>query len=199
MNNSLTETEGYTAEELLTYKKELQKYYLACLWMEGSKLLLFTLIFGILHLIPEYLSALFMLAALRKNGGGIHCKSYLGCFAVSLFVLTAGIMLPRYITLSLGIALPLLFSSSILSFYLVPIVSESRPTPAPEQKKRSKRRTLAIILLYSLVICMDCQNPYLQTGIWIIYLHILQLCVAKIMEGGMKNAAFTRLHLHTGE
>lgn len=46
-------TDKYTAEELLAYKKERQKYYFACLWMEGSKIILFTFIFSILHLIPD--------------------------------------------------------------------------------------------------------------------------------------------------
>lgn len=132
------------------------------------------------------MTALLMLMLLRNNGKGVHCKSYFGCFAVSLFILPSGIIIPRYLNFSSGVALPLLFVSDLLGFYLVPIVSESRPEPAAGQTRRSKRRTLAITLLYSLVICMDAKNPYLQIGCWIIYIHILQLFIAKVRKGSAK-------------
>lgn len=174
----------YTEEDLLEYEKELKKYYLTCLLMEGSKTLLFLLIFGYLHLMKEFLMALFTLMVLRNHGGGIHCRHYISCFAVSFIVLYAGITIPLHVRLPLWILLLLLLISTYTGYRLVPIVSESRPEPTPAQTARCRKITVAVILIYSLMVCIRPENSYILIGVWTIYIHILQLCIAKLTKGG---------------
>lgn len=174
-------------DDLSQYKKEMKQYCLVCLWMEGSKVILFLLIFGILNLVPEYLMALFILMLMRNNGGGIHCKHYISCFAVSLLVLIASIFIPKYINISTNIMIVLLIVCAFLGHTLVPIVSENRPAPTDQLIVRCKRTTFIIILLYCLLVCICPKNLYLDIGSWTIFIHIFQLLIAKFMKGGHTN------------
>lgn len=192
VNEMSKTTIPYTTNEMMEYKKELQKYYLACLWMEGSKIILFTIIFGYMNLMSEYFMALFMLMLLRTNGGGIHCKHYFTCFMVSLLVLFGSIFIPQYIQIPIICTAPLLLLCAFLGYQLVPILSESRPEPTEKLIKRCKRRTFFIILFYCFIICFCPANIYLNIGAWTIFIHILQLLFAKFRKGGFSHEYFHR-------
>lgn len=182
--NTILDMEDITEEELLEYKKELKKYYLTCLWMEGSKIILFFFIFGCMNQMKEFWMALLVLMLLRNNGGGLHCKHYISCFAVSFLVLLGSILIPQYIKLPVKIAAALLVLCAFLGYSLVPIVSESRPEPSPEMVIKSKRITFVIILTFVLLICISPENLYLNIGVWTIFIHIIQLFIAKFTKGG---------------
>lgn len=184
-HTTMIETEEYTEEELLEYKKELQKYYLACLWMEGSKIILFLIIFGAMNLLKEFFMALLVLMLMRNHGGGIHCKHYISCFLVSFGVLLASILIPGYVQLPIWLTVLLLVLCAFAGYRLVPIVSDHRPEPSTEVILRSKRVTLVLILLYCPVICVCPENLYLNIGVWTIFIHILQLLLAKFRKGGV--------------
>ena len=52
-------------EKLEAYKKKLRKYYLTCFLMEGSKIVLFFIIFTLSGFMKDYIAALFFLMLLR--------------------------------------------------------------------------------------------------------------------------------------
>jgi len=164
------------------YKAAVQKYLLQCLLMEGSKIILFSIIFVSLGLTVQYITTLFVLMLVRCNGGGIHCKHYLSCFLVSLLVLAAGIFSGMYIPIYKFLSIPILILCSILGYLLVPIVSSNRPEPNESMIRQSKKRTLSIILIYCLLICVCPYNQYLNIGTWTIIIHILQLLFAKFLQ-----------------
>ena len=64
------------------YQKQLAKYLFQCIFSEGSKILIFSILFFTWGLFPEFLTALILLILLRTNGGGIHCKHFIKLFHV---------------------------------------------------------------------------------------------------------------------
>lgn len=177
----------YDEELQVQYKAAIKKYLLQCLLMEGSKIILFFLIFSYFDITAQYITALFVLMLVRCNGGGLHCKHYLSCFLLSLFVLSACIFCGMHIQIHTFPAVPVLIACSILGYLSVPIVSNNRPKPDKKLIQQSKKRTAGIILIYSLLICICPYNQYLNIGIWTIIIHILQLLFAKFLQGGIRH------------
>ena len=177
----------YEEELQVQYKAALKKYFLQCLLMEGSKIILFFIIFSYLNLTLPYLVALLFLMAVRCNGGGLHCKHYTTCFLLSLLVLAASIYGGLYLPIYKWTALPLLTICSAVGYLTVPIVSSNRPEPDEKVIQLSKRRTVNIILIYALLICICPYNQYLNIGTWTILIHILQLLCAKFLQRRGRN------------
>lgn len=165
------------------YEKKILKYLAQCFLSEGSKILIFSLLFLKLELFPEFLTALLLLMVLRMNGGGIHCKHYLSCFLLSLVVLAGSIFLAG------NISVPTVFMQFAALAYvpagalLVPAVSVHRPKPSKALIQRCKRNTVVILSMYFLLVCFAPINLYLQIGFWVISFHIVQLFAAKILKG----------------
>lgn len=168
--------------ELSDYEKEWLKYYLECIFSEGSKIILFLIIFWLLGFIEEFLVALFMLMLVRTNGGGLHFKHYLSCFLVSFLVLYASIMIPKYLHFSTLCSAVILLLCSLISRQLVPIVSDSRPEPTKELISICRKKTTLIILAYILLICICPNHPYTDIGVWTIIIHTIQLVLAKFKK-----------------
>ena len=164
------------------YRKKLKTYYFKCFLMEGSKILLFSILFAILHLTKEYLIALFFLIGLRTNGGGLHCKKYSSCFLLSLGILALNIHLANVIYFPTTVSLICLLICLCLCVALVPITSKNRPKASAEVIKRSKFRTGLFITTFSILYYMFPSNIFLSSGFWAIILHTIQLLIAKILE-----------------
>lgn len=172
----------YDENVINEYKVALRKYWLQCLLTEGSKILIFFIIFNYLHLTQQFLIALLVLMLVRSNGGGLHCNHYLSCFLLSLAVLISCIYCGTYFNLSKNIAIPILLFCSVIGYFLVPIVSRNRPEPDKKLIRQSKLCTVAIIVVYCFLICMNPYNQYINIGTWTIIIHILQLILAKIIK-----------------
>lgn len=133
-------------EELETqYKAAMKNYYLQCLLMEGSKIILFLLIFAYLHTTVPYIMALLVLILVRCNGGGLHCKHYISCFLLSFFILAGCIYCGIYLPLSKFITIFILAVCSVIGYLIVPITSSNRPDPDAQLIRQSKLRTASII------------------------------------------------------
>lgn len=174
-----TNTQGQMSA---AYKKQLIKYLFQCIISEGSKILLFSVIFLKVGLIKEFCFALFLLILLRTNGGGLHFKHYISCFAVSFLVLSGSILLAikfPFPNLASGITL---VACIMLGYWCVPVVSANRPPANEVLIKKSKRNTVLVIFAYLILICIVPANRYTNIGVWIVVIHICQLLLAKILK-----------------
>lgn len=172
----------YDEELEAQYKAAMKKYWLQCLLMEGSKIILFFIIFGYFHVTAQYITALFVLMMVRCNGGGLHCKHYISCFLLSLFILASCIYCGTHLHLSKFITISTLIICSALGYLIGPIVSSNRPEPDAQLIRQSKLRTAGIIFIYCFLICICPYNQYLNIGTWTIIIHILQLLLAKFLQ-----------------
>lgn len=181
-NSISEEIPSISEEELMEYKRAVKKYILQCVLMEGSKIIIFFVLFYWLNLTSEFLMALFMLMLVRCNGGGLHCKHYVSCLFLSLFIMAGCIYLGLTLPISPYIAPVILVICGILGYLMVPIVSANRPAPDEKLIRSSKIRTISIIFLYNILICICPYSHYFNIGTWTIIVHILQLLLAKYLQ-----------------
>lgn len=164
------------------YKKQLVKYLFQCITSEGSKIILFSIIFFRFGLLKEFLFALILLMLLRTNGGGLHFKHYISCFAVSFLVLSGSVLLGIKFPFSNLASIIILAACTILGYWGVPVVSSNRPPVNEKLIKKSKRNTVLILSVYLILVCIVSVNRYTSIGVWIVVIHICQLLLAKILR-----------------
>ena len=168
-------------EELSLQERQriLRKYYLECLICEVSKILIFLVIFILMDLTMEYLTALIALMLLRSQGGGLHLQRYMTCLAVSFAFLYTAILLALHVTPSVFFMLGTVGLAIPICRWLVPIPSASRPSATAEQILRSRNATTLLLLASFLPICLAPQTSWTGIIYWTILLHTLQLLLAK--------------------
>lgn len=170
------------------YQKQLAKYLFQCIFSEGSKILIFSILFFTWGLFPEFLNALILLILLRTNGGGIHCKHYSSCFLLSFSMLFGNILLAHQLILPAPVMIALSLACMIPGYRMVPVPSANRPAVTRTVVLKSKRNTLLILLALSILICRFPDQLFIRIGFWAIILHITQLSIAVIIrkKGGKK-------------
>ncbi|MCI8894340.1 MAG: accessory gene regulator B family protein [Lachnospiraceae bacterium] len=164
------------------YQKQLAKYLFQCILSEGSKILIFSILFFTWGLFPEFLTALILLILLRTNGGGIHCKHYSSCFLLSFSMLFGNIQLAHQVILPAPVMIALSLACMVPGYRMVPVPSTNRPEPSRTVVLKSKRNTLLILLALSILICRFPDQLFIRIGFWAIMLHITQLFIAEMLR-----------------
>lgn len=172
--------------ELTDYQTRLLKYYLTVFFGETAKLLAIGCLF--LHQYPTYLWCVLLFAMIHTATGGAHCRTYLGCLAVSaaLFVLCIDIL--PYIEIALIWRIALLVVCILLNYYCGPVMTKERRARfksneiLAESTKKALHRVLAVISCFILYSCWKPDTILAKAGFWIILLDTLQLTVAKIIN-----------------
>lgn len=159
------------------------KYLFKSLASEGSKFIIFSILFH--SKIRVFLFSIALLCILRIFSGGLHCKTYIGCFLTSLlfFVITLHVLSPISIPNTVQLLCVLL---CIIAGYLVaPLPAKCHVQLQPSVISRCRNIYITILFVYLLTIYIIPSNLYLQTGFWVIILQSLQLLVAKIIQKGV--------------
>ncbi|MBP3621225.1 MAG: accessory gene regulator B family protein, partial [Lachnospiraceae bacterium] len=78
--------------EMTPYQKKMMIFFFKCIGSELSKTAIFFVIFSLMGLASEFWAALFFMMLYRTSSGGLHCKSYLSCLALSFLILFSGVM-----------------------------------------------------------------------------------------------------------
>lgn len=173
-----------TLKHYLKEKCNLSNYQIAqlvflikTLSSEVSKMIIMAIIFY--KYLPLYFFALFIMIVLRCNTGGIHFYTYIGCFITSTLFLLLGIILLPDMTIPLNIKILLLLLCIITCYHIGPIPSKYRPAYSKQFIRKCKSNVSFFIFLYSILLYIIPESPYLIVGFWIIILHTLQLIIAK--------------------
>lgn len=164
------------------YRKAVKKYMLQCLFMEGSKVILFFLIFSYYDLTVPFLVALVALMLVRCNGGGLHLNHYTTCFLLSLFIIGSCMYCGMQVPMPKIVSAAVLLLCGAVGYWIGPVVSRNRPEPDEETIRQSKKRTVGILLIYCLLICVCPYSQYLNIGTWTVIIHTLQLLLAKFLK-----------------
>lgn len=167
---------------LTNYETAKLVYLFKTLGSELSKMLLMGLLFY--RQLPLYLFALILMLCLRSTTGGMHFYTYWGCLSASVGYLWLAVYalpqtaLPRYAQL-------ILLTGSMLLCYLIgPVTSKYRPDLPVQRSRKFRDITCMIIFLYALFLYIIPENSFSAVGFWVIILHSLQLCAAKIRKKG---------------
>lgn len=158
------------------------KYLFKTITAEFSKLAIMALIFkdkpGI------YFFAIAVMLLLRTSTGGLHCKTYWGCFAVSLGYMVLSIEILPFITVNKLFQLILLFICMLLNYYIGPVTSALRRPLQEKVKKRVRIQAFLIIFFYLTLTYILPESAYITAGFWVVILHTVQLIAAKILKKG---------------
>ncbi len=163
---------------------DCMEYTMQALLNEISKCLLYGVLFAFFHLLPDYLFACSVFISLRWFAGGIHCKTYWGCFVVSLFMLGFCILMPRFFMGNLDVMIAVSTVSIICPLILSPVTPSFRIIK--KKQDRIKLRVLAVILSLFWIAVAALFIKELTNALIILYTVAMvnyQLPIAKAMSG----------------
>lgn len=153
------------------------KYTFTILFSELSKFVVISFLFR--NCFALYLYAAVLLGILRISTGGLHAKTYWGCFLMSLTFFCASIYLLPQIAIS-TICMSVLILGCMTAICLIgPIPSVYRTPPTDSMKKRLVAQSLIIVFI-QLNLSWFFDNEIFVVGNWVVILQTIQLFAAKI-------------------
>lgn len=162
------------------YQMAQLRFFFLSMLSELSKLFLIGLCF--LDVFGLFVWALFIFQLLRASCGGLHCRTYRGCFAVSLGYMVLAIrILPLFSTDKLWQMITLLVCI-IITYHIGPLTSVFHPVLTDSVNTRLRHKSFFIIFLYLVVLYILPENPYSAVGYWVIILNTCQLVLAKLLK-----------------
>lgn len=164
---------------LTVREQKLFVYYLKCILYDVSKLILFLIIFHLLHLLPEFLLTFIVQFPLRTISGGLHFRHYWSCFAFSLVYLFLIIALSSKILIPFEIGIVLLLLCVIIIYQIGQVRSPSRPSLSDAELLHRKRAALIAAGCEAVIAVLIYQTAFAPIIYWSIILHTLQLIIGK--------------------
>ena len=156
------------------------RFFFLSMFSEISKLLLISLFF--IDRLPLFIWTIIIFQVFRSSCGGLHCKTYWGCFFVSLGYMILSIRILPLIPTDKLFQIVTLFLCIIVSYRIGPLTSVLHPVLSEAVNIRLKNRVFFLIFIYLTILYIVPQNPYLVVGYWVIILNTLQLIAAKIQK-----------------
>ncbi|MBP3340031.1 MAG: accessory gene regulator B family protein [Lachnospiraceae bacterium] len=175
---------GYLQRELhySDYEIELIKYFFKMMCCELSKFIFMGVFFIYIDLFLEYVVATIVLMSIRTMIGGLHCKTYAGCFCFTFAFFIASVVYLPMIPVSKLLVLICLLVCIIISNYIGPITSVYRKTPTGIVIRNSKIHVSTIVFAYCILVYIMPLNQYIEVGFWVIIAQTIQLMVAYILK-----------------
>lgn len=170
--------------EFSDYQIAQLKYLFKTVAAEVSKLAIMAFIFR--DKLGLYFFAVTVMLLLRTATGGLHCKTYWGCFAVSLGYMVLSIEILPMISVNKLLQLILLFVCMLLNYYIGPVTSAVRPPMQEQVIKRVRLQAFLIIFFYLTLTYILPETAFITAGFWVVILHTVQLIAAKILKKGKK-------------
>ncbi len=164
------------------YEIALLRYFFEATFYDFSKLILMGIFFCYTGYLSEYLAAAITLILLRTSIGGLHFKTYLGCFVFTFAFFILGVIYLPLAEFDKLTILILLFFCIIVSNYIGPITSSYRKTPDGILIQKCKKDASIFIFFYCLLVFIIPLNKYIITGFWVIILQTFQLMIAFILK-----------------
>ena len=173
------------------------KYLFKTMLAESSKLLIMAFIFH--HKLGIYLFSVTIMLLLRTSTGGLHCKTYWSCFAVSLAYMFLSIEILPLVSIGKILQMLLIFLCMIINYYIGPVTSSVHAALSLKVTKRVRIQAFLIIFFYLTLTYILPETPYITTGFWVVILHTVQLIAAKTLKKGTKKfeAATENFQGHT--
>lgn len=195
MSAKLSKMEKTSAQEP---EMVIFKYLVLSFLSEASKLLILALLFQ--RKIEIFAFSVLVLFFLRTTTGGLHCKKYWSCFLVSFGYLLLCIDILHMIALSKSIQMIALLICSVVTYYIGPVVSKTRPQPTSQKRRRLKLQAFVVIFGYLIGLYILPESSYITSGFWIVVLHAIQLSFAELKaKGGLGDGfvkfAYAQRHL----
>lgn len=169
--------------EFTNYQTAQLRYFFLTIFGELSKLLILAVIFH--DKLSVFIWAVFILHLARSSSGGIHCKTYWGCFFLSLIYMFLSIELLPMVPINKFFEMTGLLACIVISYHIGPITSGLHPVLSDKVCMKLKNKLVILIFTFYIMLYIMPQNQYMTVGFWVIILNTLQLTVAKLrIKGG---------------
>jgi accessory gene regulator protein AgrB len=156
------------------YEVELIQYVAKAFLSELSKVLILSIYFNYINMMPEFLCSIIIIAFLRLNIGGYHCNHYWSCLFVSFAIVILSVnVLPFYAPPIAPRIITLVFSIIFISKY-GPAQSLKRPRSTDKHNRKCTNRAILVISAYIITSIFFQNNPYFIIVYWTIFIIIFQ-------------------------
>lgn len=160
-------------------KMQRIRYSLMVLCSEFEKLLVLGIVFGLLHLLPEFLTAFLAIVPIRAFMGGSHRTTMLGCFLQSLVIF--GIILTLSSHFYMGKELQIIIVALLITeiWISTPMISKNRIQYNREQRMRFKSKALTTLLAL-VMLKSSIPSSYSNIVVWALAVQAMEngiLCV----------------------
>lgn len=169
-----------TQYEFSDFQIEQLKYTCKTLASEFSKLIIMGILFH--NILGIYAFAVAVMLLLRSSTGGLHCRTYLSCFLVSLTYMFLALAVLPVIPVNKLVQMILLFLCILCNYYIGPVTSVVRHPLSEKIIHRVRGQAFVIIFFYLTLTYITPENPYITAGFWVIILHTTQLIAAKLLK-----------------
>jgi len=179
IHSYLQETLNYT-----NFQIRVLKYFFQTIFAEISKFLIMCIYFSLCGNLHEYIFGVLVLSFLRLSSGGLHRKTYWGCFLYSFLYLFACIQILPRINLLGHIQTILLILAVFIGWRVGSVPSPLKRHVTSKQRQRCHLFFvigLSCYIFFSITFFRD--SIYRNIGFWIIVIHIIQLIIAKNRGG----------------
>ena len=156
------------------------KYFFLTVFSELSKLFLIGLCF--LDNVWLFIWTIVIFQIIRSSIGGLHCKTYWGCFFLSLSYMVLAIRILPLVPVSKLLQMVALLICIIIAYQIGPLTSVFHPVLSEDACQRLKNKVFMTIFIFLIALYILPENPYMTTGYWVIILNICQLVLAKILK-----------------
>jgi accessory gene regulator B len=155
----------YMIEKLLFYKiiaeeeTEIYKFGMECLTLKVVHCISYLCIAACFKMLPELIVIACVLIPLRRNAGGYHARTRMGCYLFSCFYVFI-ILLVYKTVLNQFVWWGLLVFSDIIIFYMSPIDNENKRLDKKEFEYYRKKSRYILILANLSCILLTAVNLY---------------------------------------
>lgn len=162
---------------------EKMSYALTVILSEMEKLLALLIIAVFLDATSVFLLSVMVVISLRITMGGMHRKTFWGCFFFSLCFFLSVIEFTRNISVEWNlINVALYLGCLVIVIFRAPLLSTTHPNLIKRRRKKLKIYSFCVVTWWMLIaIILPDQSAWKNCIEWTILLHILEIY---ILEGG---------------
>lgn len=172
--------------DLTDIEKAKIKYSLDVLFTDISKLIVLIAVFYIIGETRNFLYSVLALLFVRPFTGGLHFRTYIGCFLFTFLFFFFAVILNSMISLDYYAVYMMIFSC-ITILCIAPITHKNRPSYSEHKQRHFKFLALSVIIIHLMLYLIAMKNPYLNISIWVITLQSIQLLIKKGVDIYEKN------------
>lgn len=169
---------GYT-----DYQTKLIRYTLISIFYDLTKTLIFLVYYAWTGRLLEFFFALIPMVLLRQKTGGLHMRTYWGCFFFSFLYLEASTtILPALIPLHELAVYPILIICAVITYKIGIVSLKKKPMPNEAHAKKLKIQSFQVICLVGVLYFIFQGLDYVNASFWVVILHTIQLTITKIIK-----------------
>jgi len=177
--SSLVENISETNSQFTDLELKKMEYGLTCFFDEVTKIISYYIIFFLFSLQQYYVIAFVFFCPIRLFTGGIHAKTYWGCFFISLVTFWLVIISGKYISINIITSILVLTISILLVYIFSSVDNINKRIKSIERRKKLRYFSVATTFLLS-GLCYIIPNKFFTTAVLAIFAAVIMMMMGEI-------------------